>query len=151
MVDDDPLVPDVPEVLDAPLDPDVPLVPLDPDVPEVPEVPDAPLAPEVPDVLEPVPDPLVELPAVPAPGVVGRSPTPEPLIGGVVFELPDVPLVEPEEPLVEPLPMLPAELPLLDDPPDPELPGGFWPPGAPFSQPLCLPGFCSRRSNPRLR
>jgi len=34
---------------------------------------------------------------------------------------------------------------------EPELPGGLCPPGAPFSQPLCLPGLFSRRSRPLLR
>jgi len=144
-----------------------------PDVPVVPEVPELPLVePEL------FPDPLVELPAVPAPGVVGKSPTPELLPEGPVIDpedpaldpvLPEVPLllepVEPVEPVpLEPLvePVLPEEpvlpdvpleepAPLLDDPLDPELPGVLLPPGAPFSQPLCLPGFCSRRSNPRFR
>jgi len=61
--------------------------------------------------------------------------------------LPEFPL------LLEPLPETPLEDPLFVELPgaDPELPGGFLPPGAPFSQPLCLPGFCSRRSKPRFR
>jgi hypothetical protein len=92
--------------------------------------------PEVVDEVVPVVVPVVRLPEV-VPVVVPVVKLPEVVAPEVV---PVVLPVVVDEPLLVALPA-----------PEPELPGFFSPPGAPFSQPLCLPGLFCRRSRPRLR
>jgi hypothetical protein len=71
-----------------------------------------------------------------------------------------VPVVEPVvvTPVVVPVVVTPVVVPVVEEPlvvappgAEPELPGSLLPPGAPLSQPLCLPGLFWRRLRPLLR
>jgi len=166
-----PEAPELPEVV-----PDVELLVVLPEPEPLIEPPGEPLEPVVvPVVVVPLVVPVVVPVVVPIPDVVPEVvPVVRPVVVPVV-RLPDVvpevvPVVKLPEVVPEVVPVVklpavvaPEVVPLVvpvvvDDPllvalppPAPELPGLVWPPGAPFSQPLCLPGLFWRRSRPRLR